>query len=67
MARRAGYLILAAVALEANLPQMIVQGVFKLLGVDLAIPETPHWVTLGFVLFAVVLLLGDRYLPAANA
>jgi hypothetical protein len=67
MARRAGYLILAAVALEANVLQLIVQGIFKLLGTDLPTPETPHWVSLGFAMLAVTLLFGDRYLPEQMA
>ncbi|MGY4306262.1 hypothetical protein ACVIJ6_003505 [Bradyrhizobium sp. USDA 4369] len=66
MARRAGYLVLAAVALEANMPQMIVQGAFKAYGIELAFPETPHWVSVSFVGFAVLLLFGDRYLPEAR-
>ncbi|MEA2876882.1 MAG: hypothetical protein QOF14_2078 [Hyphomicrobiales bacterium] len=65
MARRAGYLILAAVALEANVPQMLVQGGFKLLGVNVPTPDTPHWVSLGFAALAVILLFGDRYLAEA--
>jgi hypothetical protein len=66
MSRRAGYLILAAVALEANMPQMIVQGAFKVIGINLPIPETPHWVSVTFVGFAVLLLFGDRYLPDSH-
>ncbi|MBO4224034.1 hypothetical protein [Bradyrhizobium neotropicale] len=66
MSRRAGYLIAAAVALEADLPQLIVQGGFKAAGVDLVLPETPHWVSVSFVGFAVLLLFGDRYLPEAH-
>ncbi|MGO3927965.1 hypothetical protein NP284_06580 [Rhodopseudomonas pseudopalustris] len=63
MSRRAGYLIATAVAFETNLPQLIVQGGFKIAGVDLTIQDTPHWVSVIFVGFAVVLLFGDRFLP----
>lgn len=66
MSRRAGYLIAAAVALEADLPQLIIQGGFKIAGVDLAIQDTPHWVSVSFVGFAVLLLFGDRYLPEVS-
>jgi hypothetical protein len=67
MARNAAYLILAAVALEANMPQMLMQGVFKLAGIDLQMPDTPHWVSVSFVALAVVLLVADRYLPEAHS
>ncbi|WP_340672505.1 hypothetical protein [Bradyrhizobium ottawaense] len=67
MARNAAYLILAAVALEADMPQMLVQGGFKFAGVDLPMPETPHWVSVSFVALAVVLLVTDRWLPEARS
>jgi hypothetical protein len=67
MARNAAYLILAAVALEASMPQMLVQGAFKLASVDLQIPDTPHWVSVSFASLAVVLLIADRYLPEARS
>ncbi|MCA1547414.1 hypothetical protein I6F36_11365 [Bradyrhizobium sp. BRP19] len=63
MARNAAYLILAAVALEASMPQMLIQGAFKLAGIDLPVPDTPHWVSVSFVALAVVLLITDRWLP----
>jgi hypothetical protein len=66
MSRRAGYLILAAVALEANLPQLIVQGSFKAFGIDLPVPDTPHWVSVSFAGLAVLLLIADRYLPETH-
>jgi hypothetical protein len=67
MVRRASYLILAAVALEANVPQMLVQGSFKLIKVDIFVPDTPHWVTVCFVAFAVILFVADRRFPESHA
>jgi hypothetical protein len=66
MSRRAGYLILSAVALEANVPQLIVQGLFKIFRIDLSIPDTPHWVSVSFAALAAVLLIVDRYLPETH-
>jgi hypothetical protein len=63
LSRRAGYLIVAAVALEADVPQLIVHGLFKTFGIDVPILETPRWVSLGFAALAAVLLVADRLLP----
>jgi hypothetical protein len=52
-----GYLIVAAVL------QLILHGLFKTFGIVVPILETPHWVSLGFVAFAAVLLVADRLLP----
>jgi hypothetical protein len=62
MSRRAGYLIVAAVALEADVPQLIIHGLFKTLGIDVPILETPHWVSVSFAGLAVILLIADRFL-----
>lgn len=67
MARNAAYLIVAAVALEANMFQMLVQGAFKLAGTDLQMSDTPHWVSVSFVALAVILLIADRYLPEVRS
>jgi len=66
MSRRAGYLILAAVALETDVLQLLIEGGFAFVNIKINIPETPHWVSVSFAGFAVILLVADRYLPLAN-
>jgi hypothetical protein len=67
MSRRAGYLIVAAVALETDVPQLIVHGLFKAFGIDVPILESPHWVSVVFVGLAVALLVADRFLPESTS
>ena len=44
ISRNAGYLILAAVGLESNIVQLVIEGGF-LANLKVDIPDTPHWVT----------------------
>jgi hypothetical protein len=67
ISRNAGYLILAAVGLESNIVQLLVEGAFSYAHIKVDIPDTPHWVTAVFVVSAVVLLIADRLLPIANS
>jgi hypothetical protein len=66
ISRNAGYLILAAVGLESNIVQLLVEGAFSYAHIKVDIPDTPHWVTAVFVVSAVVLLIADRLLPIAH-
>jgi hypothetical protein len=63
ISRNAGYLILAAVGLESNIVQLLIEGGFSYANVKVDIPDTPHWVTAVFVIAAVVLLIADRLIP----
>lgn len=67
MSRRAGYLILAAVALETDVFGILIEGAFALVNVKVTVPETPHSVSIVFASLAVILLLADRYLPVQKS
>jgi hypothetical protein len=64
LARNAGYLILAAVAAVSNAIQLVIAGIFSLLGKNIQIPDTPYWVVVAFVAAAAVLLIVDRLAPS---
>lgn len=66
ISRNAGYLILAAVSLESNIVQLLIEGASSYAHVKVDIPDTPHWVTAVFVVSAAVLLVADRLLPVAG-
>lgn len=67
ISRNAGYLILAAVGLESNIGQLLVEGTLSYANIKIDVPDTPHWVTAVFVTGAVVLLIADRLIPIPNS
>jgi hypothetical protein len=67
ISRNAGYLVLAAVGLESNIIQSLIEGGFSYAGVKVDIPKTPHWVTAVFVGAAAVLLIADRLIPVTTS
>jgi hypothetical protein len=67
LARNAGYLILAAIALETDVVQLLLAGLFGAFGVSLTVSETPHYVAIIFAAFAVLLLVIERVLPEKTA
>lgn len=64
LARSAGLLIIAAIALSSSSIQLIITGAFSILGFQIPFPETPWWIIVFFVACATILLVVDRVLPA---
>jgi hypothetical protein len=63
LARWGTYLLIAAVALYATLPQAVLEGGLEIFGVKLNIVETPLAVFFGLLLAGCLLLVLDRVLP----
>ena len=63
MARRAGYFILAAVALETDIVQLLAQAAFGAFGIIVTPSDTPHFVSIAFAAMGAFLLVLDRVLP----
>jgi hypothetical protein len=67
MARRAGYFILAAVALETDIVQLLAQAAFGAFGIVVTPSDTPHFVAISFAAMGAFLLILDRVLPENRA
>jgi hypothetical protein len=63
MARRASYFIIAAVALETDVIQLLAQAAFGAFGIIVTPSDTPHFVSIAFAAMGAFLLVLDRVLP----
>ena len=63
MARRASYFIIAAVALETDIIQLLAQAALGAFGIVVTPNDTPHFVSLAFAAIGAFLLVLDRVLP----
>jgi hypothetical protein len=67
MARRAGYFVLAAVALETDVLQLLAQAAFAAFGIVVTPSNTPHFVAIAFAAMGGFLLILDRILAETRA
>jgi hypothetical protein len=63
LARYGGILVLGALTLYSNILQLIVVGIFLLLGKQLTIPDAPQGVFYTMIVAGFVLIVLDRVLP----
>ena len=67
LTRYGGFLFLGALALYSNFFQLIIVGVFLLVGKQLTIPDTPQSVFYAMIVAGFALIVLDRILPERTA